>query len=146
MVTAFDNSGDVIDQSLTKPCNMLIGFLGSNNQVSMHWRLLKNEELPDTALDQVYVDNLFAKVKYTTYEKYDTDRQMRRHKIKIGWYTFLGWAVLIPVLIGTLEYFSDFLSLLALIFIVYKAIRKTLELIGKWPKSKKVKDKEEENR
>ncbi len=36
------------------------------------------------------------------------------------------------------------MSLIALIYSIYKAIQKLLELTGRWPKSKRAKEKEQE--
>lgn len=52
--------------------------------------------------------------------------------------------ILIALIISFLDYYSDFVSLIALIYSIYKAIQKFLELTGRWPKSKGTKEKEHE--
>jgi uncharacterized protein YeaC (DUF1315 family) len=143
-VSAFDNTGALLDLHEIRPINHLIGFLEQNGNVSMHWRLLKNQEIPDIALKKDYLYRLFSNVPYTTVVDQNKVKQMKRRQIKAGWIIVFIWGVLIPVIIALLDYYSNLVSLLALIYSVFQAVRKALELMGKWPKSKKLKEKLQE--
>jgi len=146
-VTAFDEKGDCYDLSAIKSCNHLMGYIDQDGKINLSWRLLSHNEIPDIALNREYVDNLYTNLDFKTYTDLEVDRRKRRQKLKIGWYIFSAWSVitiLIALVIAFLDYFSAFVSLIALIYSIYKAIQKFLELTGRWPKSKKTKEKEYE--
>jgi hypothetical protein len=145
MISSFDAMDKLINLKDEKPSDHLVGFLAEDGLISRNWKLLKDNEIPDIASNHEYIDNLFSKIKYITYEQYDTERQLKRHKLIIGRWIIFGWVILIPVVIGIFEYFIDIFSLLALIIIVIKAIMEIVKYFGLWPKSKKEKVKEEEN-
>jgi hypothetical protein len=144
MVSSFDNKGDLYNLSKVRTCNHLIGFWGEDKQIHTYWKLLKDEEIPDIALDQKYVDKLYSGLVYKTYAELDAERHKKLRQIKTGWVIFFIWLAVIPAIYAIFEYSSDFLALVALIYSLYKAVRKGLELTGKWPKSKKAKEHERE--
>ena len=144
MVSSFDNKGGLYSLGLERPCNHLIGFFGEDKQIRLFWKLLGDEEIPDIALNKEYVDNLYSKLTYTTYAKLVANSQKKRRQIKAGWVIFFIWLVVIPAIIAIFEYYNELLALVALIYSIYKAVRKGLELTGKWPKSKKAKELEHE--
>jgi hypothetical protein len=141
-VSAFDNKGDLYDLSEIKTCNHLIGFFNTDGRISFHWKLLKDHEIPNAALNREFVENLYSNLVFRTNAELDIDRRKRRQKIKLGWFIFFIWLVIIPLIIAFLDYFSDWVSLVALIYSFYKALQKGLELTGRWPKSKRTKEKE----
>ena len=145
-VSAFDNKGDPYNLSEIKTCNHLIGFFDQDSKICLHWRLLKDEEIPNVALNREYVDNLYSNLVFRTDAELDTDRRKRRQQIKSGWFIFFIWLVVIPAIIAILEYYSSWLSLVALIYSLYKAVQKGLELSGRGPKSKREKEQELEER
>jgi len=145
-VTAFDNKGDLYDLSDIKSCNHLIGFFDQDSKLCLYWKLLKDDELPNVALNQEYVDNLYSNLVFRTDAELDKDRRKRRQQIKSGWFIFFVWLAVIPAIIAIFEYSSSLLSLIALIYSLYKAVKKGLELTGRWPKSKREKEKEIEER
>jgi ferric iron reductase protein FhuF len=110
------------------------------------WKLLKDEEIPDNALNQEYVDKTYSGLVYKTYAQLDMEQRKKHQQIKSGWIIFYIWLVVIPAIIAIIEYYSDLLALIALIYALYKAVQKGLELTGKWPKSKKEKEHELEER
>jgi hypothetical protein len=140
-VNAFDNSDNLIDFHDIKPENHLIGFFDKDNKLILNWKLLKNEEIPDIALNRDYVDNLYSGLVYKTYEELDTERINNRKKIKFGWVIFIIWLVVIPIVIAILDFSSYWVSLAAFIYSLYKAVRKGLELTNKWPISKTDKER-----
>ena len=144
-ISAFDEKGDLIRLDGIKPSDHLIGFFDQNQKICLHWRLLKDEEIPKIALDREYVDNLYSNLHFKTYSDLDVERRKRRKQIKIGWFIFFIWLVVVPALIAILENYNYWISFLAMVFSLYKAVQKGLELTGKLPKSKKVKAKEIED-
>ncbi len=146
MVSTFDNTGSLYSLSAIKDYNHLTGFFDQDGKIRLYWRLVKDNELPNVALNEEYVDNLYADLDYETYAELDARRQKKIKEIKRGSLIFFIWLVVVPALIAILEYYSNFLSLVALIYTLYKAVQTGLELRGKWPKSKRQKEKEEEER
>jgi uncharacterized protein YeaC (DUF1315 family) len=144
MVSSFDNKGSLYNLGKARTSNHLIGFVSDDNQIRLHWRLLKDEEIPDVALDKEYMDRLYSGLIYKTSAELDVERRKKRRQLKTGWVIFFIWLVVIPAIIAILEYYSNLLSLIVLIYSLYQAVKKGLELTGKWPKSKKAKEKERE--
>jgi len=145
-VSAFDNKGDLLSLSKIKGYNHLIGFFDPDGKVCLYWRLVKDNEIPDIALNKEYVNNLYSNLDYKTTAELDAERLKRRKEIRRGSFIFFVWLVIIPLLISVLEFYSIWLSLLALIYSFYKALQTGLELRGKWPESRRKKDKELEER
>jgi hypothetical protein len=135
MVSSFDNKGDLFNLDNVRTCNHLIGFWGEGEQIRFYWKLLKDEEIPDVALDQEYVDKLYSGLVYKTYAELDSERRKKQRQIKKGWVIFFIWLVIIPAIYAIFEYSSQLLAVVALIYSLYKAVRKGLELTGKWPKN-----------
>jgi hypothetical protein len=52
--------------------------------------------------------------------------------------------VVVPAGVAVLEWWSDWLGLLVLVYSLYKAVEKALRLLGKWPKPKTELQKEAE--
>jgi len=145
-VSSFDKKGELYDLSDLKPCNHLFGFLDQEGKISFHWEEIKDEDLPDVALNQEYVDDLYSKLSFKTYGEIAIEHRKWIKQIKRGHFIFFVWLVIIPVLIEVFKYVNNFLSTIALVYSFYKAIQTGLELTGKWPKSKRRKEKEEEER
>jgi len=54
-------AGDVVSLDGVRPCDHLIAWdQYPDRQSTLQWRLVPNEELPDTALDRDFVEELFA--------------------------------------------------------------------------------------
>ena len=146
-VSAFDNSGSLLHSpSKIRGCDHLTGFFDTNGKICLFWRLLKDKEIPNIALNKDYVDNLFSNLDYKTTAELNAEREKRRREIKLGSFLFFVWLVVVPLLIAVLEFYSSWLSIAALIYSFYKAFQTGLELRGKWPKSKRKKDQEIEAR
>jgi hypothetical protein len=146
MVSAFDNTGSLYSIKAIKGHDFLMGFFDHNQKVCMYWRLVKDAEIPNVAFNKEYLDNLYAGLDYETYAELDVKRRQKINAIKRGSFLLFLWLVVVPALIAILEYYSNLLSLVALIYSIYMAIKTGLELRGKLPKSKRQKAKEEEER
>jgi hypothetical protein len=141
--SAWDNKEDRYDFSGIKPNNHLIGFIDSDNKPRLHWESVKEEEIPDFTLNQEYLDNLYSNLEFKTYAELDVERQKRIKGIKTGYFLIFLWLVVIPIAISILEFYSDLLSVVVLLYSAYKGIQTWLELRGKLPKSKREKEEEE---
>jgi hypothetical protein len=141
-VSAFDDKGELIQLDEIRPCNHLIGFLDQNGKIILNWRLLKDDEISDVALNQEYFDNLYSNLDLKTYTELDIDRRKRRRQIQVGSFIIFIWLIIIPLIVVLLDFYSDWVSLVVLIYSFYKALQKTLELTGSWPKTKRRKEKE----
>jgi len=143
---AWDDKEDRYDFSGIKPNNHLIGFFDSDNKLRLHWESVKDEEIPDLTSDQEYLDNLYADLDFKTYAELDVERQKRIKGIRRGSFLLVMWLVVIPLSVEILEFSSDWLSAIVLLYSASKGLETWLELRGKLPKSKRDKEKEEEER
>jgi len=146
MVSSFDKTGQFINLETIRPCSCLLGFFNKDNEITSFWRLLRDEEIPGVAFDQDYINGVFSELTYKTFDEKQKEILKRRKQVKEGWFIFFIWLVIIPAIIALLVYHSNFLSLIALIYSLYKAIKKGLELTNKWPKSKRIKEQENKER
>lgn len=127
----FDNKGDLVHGlDKIKGYNHLLGFFNQDGKICLFWRLVKDDEIPNVALNKEYLNNLYADLDYKTYVELDAERQKRRRGIKVGSFIFFVWLVIIPLLVTILEYYSNWLAFIALIYSFYKAIQTGLELRG----------------
>ncbi len=144
-VSAFNNIGEPYNLSEIKPYNNLIGYIDRNNELCLFWGLLKDHEMPDVVSDREYIKSLYSHFEFISDNELKRQRRTRRQQIKIGWVIFFFWLVVIPAIIAILDFSSYWVSLIALVYSLYKAVKKGLELIGKWPKSKNEQKKDLEN-
>ncbi len=144
--TAFTDFDDVYSLKGEKEIDNAIGFVNKEGQTNIYWRLIENNQIPDVALNSAFINNLFENIPYKTKEEIHQSNIKKRKEIKAGLYIFIFWLAIIPAIIAIMEYCNDFLSLIALLYSLYKAFRKGLELFGKWPKSKKMIADEEKRR
>ena len=144
MVSIFDNLGDLYRFSGEKEKRHLIAFLNKHSEMELHWEMLKDDEIPDTALDREYINKIYSNFSYTTYSHLKSERETRRRKIEDWRFVLLLWITLTAFVAEIFIYFNDLLSLLAFLFVLFKAIQKILQFANMWPKSKRKKKEEEE--
>lgn len=137
MVSAFDDSGDLVRVEKLRGCNHLIGYInGQTHKVIREWRLLANEELPRDALDTSYLRKIYSGIPFKTKQQLREEGQEQGKHLRVGWWIVFAWAVIVPAGAAILEWWSDWLGLVVLLYSLYKAVEKALQLTGKWPKSK----------
>ncbi len=143
MVSAFDDTGSVIALDGSRQCDHLIGYIDSRtNRVVREWRLLANDELPKDALDVSYLRKVYAGVPVKTKQQLREQALAKGKQLRVGWWIVVVWAVVVPAAAAILEWWSDWLGLVVLVYGLYKAVEKALRLMGKWPKSKAEAQKE----
>ncbi|KXK13885.1 MAG: hypothetical protein UZ14_CFX002001445 [Chloroflexi bacterium OLB14] len=141
MVSVFDNKGDLYKFSKIKEKKHLIAFFDQRGEIYFHWGLLKDEEIPDVGLDQEYRNNLYSDFNFITDTQYGIDREKRRRQIDDGRFIILVWIVLTAFVAEIFVYFNQYLSLIAFLYVLFKAIQKILQFTNILPISKKEKEK-----
>ncbi len=144
MVSAFDHVGDLYDLKDEKGCSHLIGYPTSDGSIKVQWHLIKDEDLPDKALDRNYLMTLYKNVPFTRQSEIKVAWEKRVRKIQAGWYIVFTWAVVVPAFIAWLGWTSPFVSWLALGYAWVLAYIKGMKLAGKWPKNQHEIDEERE--
>jgi hypothetical protein len=145
MVSAFDATGSLIHLDPIKECSSLIGFLPKGQEsVNLSWRLLKNEELPDEALNRDHLKNVYSDIPYRTGG--DVEREHKKHTrmVKtVNWF-FLFWAVVVPLTVLILDKMNIWVGWMVFAFSLWKIVAKLLKLTGRWKKSSWQLEKEKE--
>lgn len=143
-VSVFDDTGSLYEFSEIKEKHHLNGFFDEDGKMHLRWGLLKDEEIPNIALDQEYRNNLYSNFIYKTDVQLDADRSQRRRQIDDGRFIILLWIVITTFVTEIFIYFNQYLSLIAFLFVLYKAIQKILQFANMWPISKREKEKSKE--
>lgn len=145
MVSAFDDTGSAISLKGHRSCNHLIGFIDSKTtKVVSEWRLLANDELPKDGLDVLYLRKIYEGIPFKTKQQLREEALKKAKRLRLGWWIVFVWAVAVPAGVAILEWWSDWLGVVVLVYSLYKAIEKALRLMDRWPKSKAEAQKEAE--
>lgn len=141
MVGAFNMENDLVYMDDIRPCSHLNAW-PIESGTHREWRLVPDNELPTVALDGAYVRRLFSGVPHRTGAQVIAEVQKQHKRMKAGWWFVFVWAVVVPVGIAVLEWWSDLLGVVVLAFAFIKAGHKALLLTGKLPKSEREREKE----
>jgi hypothetical protein len=137
MISAYDDKGDLIILKEIRGCDHLIGFIDKQtHKVVREWRLLPNEELPSDALDTSYLRKIYSEIPFKTKQQLKDEAKQNAKHWQLGWWIVFVWAVVVPAGIAILEWWSDWLGVVVLIYSLWKAMENTLRLMGKWQKSR----------
>jgi hypothetical protein len=137
MVSAFDDTGSSMSLGNHRPCDHLNGFIDTKtNKTIREWRLLSNDEIPKDALDISYLRKVYAGTPFKTKQQLREQVLQQAKPLRLGWWIVFVWAAVVPAAVAVLEWWSDWLGVVVLIYSLYKALEKALRLMGKWPKSK----------
>ncbi len=129
MVTAFSAEGDVFSLKSVRPSDHLMAWdQYPATEATLQWRLVPNEELPDIALDRDFVKQLFASVPHRTRRELEKDAEQYERSLRIGWWLVFVWAVVVPLGVAILVWWSDFLGLVVVLYAFFKAGRLALRL------------------
>ena len=147
LVSAFDNAENTYDFSEIKEQNILMGFLNAGGKICLYWRpLKKDEEGPNKDFSKDYLYNLFSDFPFTTDAEYNADKKIRRRQIERGYLLLLFVPFAAALIYESIIYFNRLFSLLAFFYIIFKIVQRALKFMGKWPKSKREKEKERVDR
>lgn len=145
MVSSFDGKENVIHLDGVRPCDHLIGFVKESDQgIVSSWRLMTEDELPKKQVERAYLERVYADLTFKTGEQISRDADRDRHFHRIGWFMLFAWLVVIPAIVAFLGWTNPWVSVLAMIYSMWKAAVQALKLMGKWKKSARQEGKERE--
>jgi hypothetical protein len=145
MVSAFDATGSLIHLDPVKDDNFLIGFvLKGQEAASLNWRPLKDQELPDDALNRDHLRKVYSDIPFRTNR--DIERECKKHArmiLTIKRFVFFG-TIVVPLLVIILPEISRPIALIVLVYSILKIVVKFLKQTGKLKKSPRQVEQERE--
>ncbi len=145
MATAFSGDGSVLSLTDVRPINNLMAWLEpAKPQPVLRWELVENDALPDIAMHQEFLREIFASFPSKTGREIQADVAKHVASQKFGWWIVFVWAVMVPLGVAVLEWWSDLLGLAVLGYAFVKAAIQVLRLTGHLPKTTRQREKEAE--
>ena len=142
MATAFSSDGSVLSLKGDRPIDNLMAWLDpAQSQPVLRWELVANDALPDVALNREFLKEIFANVPFKTGREIQEEVAKQIAAQKVGWWLVFVWAVLVPLGVAVLEWWSDLLGLVVLGYAFVKAAIQALRLTGHLPKSTRQREK-----
>lgn len=142
MATAFSADGIVFSLKGVRATNDLIAWPDSESSTPiLRWELVKDEVLPDVALDRSFLTKIFANVPSKSGAQIQNEVAKEVAARKVGWWLVFVWAVMVPLGVAVLEWSSDLLGLVVLAYAFVKALIQALRLTGHLPKSAQEREK-----
>lgn len=136
MATAFSADGSVLSLTGVRPISHLMAWLESGGgEPVLRWELVENDVLPDIALNRDVRQDIFTGVPSKTGREIQAEVAEWVASRRIGWWLVFVWAVVVPLCVAALEWWSDLLGLVVLAFAFVKAAIQALRLTGHLPKS-----------
>lgn len=138
MASAFDEEGSFIDVTDLRPESHLICFYsGEKDEIEEHWKLLKDDEIPDVALNQDYLLDVYDEFNRRGASEIRAESEMYARKIRYGMRIIFFWVVMVPAIVAIIEFFiPQWLAIIVLFYSLSMAVRKGLKIKGKIKKSK----------
>jgi hypothetical protein len=145
MATAFSLEGSVLSLSNARPIDHLLAWPETKTaETVLRWELVKDDDLPAVALDRNYLKQIFFDIPYKTGREIRAAADKHFSALRIGWWIVFMWAVVVPLMVAILEWWSDLLGLVVLTYAFVKAGVQALRLTGHLPQSKRERDREAE--
>lgn len=146
MVSAFDETGSLIHLDDVRPESHFTCFYGSDGgSIQGHWALLKDEAIPNLALDREYLLRVYSEFKIRTSSKIRVEVEKDVRQRRLGMRIIFLWVVVVPAIVALVEFFApQWLAVLVLIYSLSMALIKGLKMKGKIKKSKAELEKEAE--
>lgn len=147
MATAFSASEDVIRLKDVRDDDLLFAWVDSSDvDPVIHWGGVSDDDLPKFALDPLSLKQVFSDIPFKTGDqiRHEVEKKYAGHKV--GLLMLFVWAVIVPLGVAILEWWSDLLGLVVLGLATIKAVIECLRYFGRLPKSKRQEAKEEEER
>lgn len=137
MVSSFDDAGDLIYLNDLKPESHLICFYNSTKTVvEFHWALLRNEQIPQDALDTDYLLEVYESFNKKTSDELKLEAEKHHKQMRLGMKIVVFWAVGLPTLVMVIEFFiPQWLAALVLTYGLCKALTRWFKMTGRWPKT-----------
>lgn len=145
MATAFSLDESVFSLSNARPIDHLLAWPETKTaKTVLRWQLVKDDDLPAVALDRNYLKQIFSDISFKTGQEIRAAADKHFAALRMGWWIVFMWAVVVPLMVAVLEWWSDLLGLVVLIYAFVKAGIQALRLTGHLPQSKRVRDREAE--
>jgi hypothetical protein len=145
MATAFSAEGSVLSLEGARPINHIMAWLDSGRPAPiLRWALVENEVLPNTALNRRLLEAIFTDIPYKTGREIQAEAAKQAAALRVGWWGVFVWAVVVPLGVAVLEWWSDLLGLVVLGYAFVKATIQSLRLTGHLHKSAGQRKKEAE--
>jgi hypothetical protein len=147
MVSSFNYKDEMLNFSNIRPFNCLTGYIcKKDKQIKRFWKLLKDQEIPPDALDPEYLKKTYASIPYKTEKQVVQKATARARQIRIGYRIIIAWVVLPPILITIIGWRSPIIGGLVVLFSFWKAFEKTMRMLGKWKRTSKEIEQENDER
>jgi hypothetical protein len=148
MVSSFDGTGTLISLNTVRECDHLIGWQDSvSSKFVSHWRIVGNAEFPRTNWDAEALKSIYRDIPFRTSAQLKKSALKTRRVIRLGWWLVFIWAVIVPVVVATIELTApQWLAILVFCYSLARAYVEALKLLGKWPKTDSELANEEEER
>ncbi len=145
MATAFSAEGSVLSLKGVRPIDNLMAWLEpAESQPVLRWELVENDALPEITHNREFLEEVFAGVPFKTGREIQEEVAKYVAAQKLGWWLVFVWAVLVPLGVAALEWWSDLLGLVVLGYAFAKAVIQALRLTGYLPKTTRQREKETE--
>jgi len=144
MVTSFTLDESVLPLSPVRPIDHLIACLDDDSKAVLSWKLVADAELPAVALDRGFLKRIFSNVPFKTEREMREAADKQFAALRVGWWLVFFWALVVALIVAVLEWWSDLLGLVVLIYAFVKATIQALRLTGHLPKSNRDREKEAE--
>lgn len=143
MVTAFNAEEETYDLTKVRSNKYLLAWIDSN-QIALGWSLNWPDTVSKVKLTPHQLEETFFDIPFKT--GFEIQKQARRnlYRLKVGWWVVFVWAVVVPLLVAVVEWWSDLLGYLVLGYAFFKAFMEALRLTEGIPKSEKQRAKEAE--
>lgn len=144
MATSFSLDGSLLPLSAVRPIDHLIAWLDDNMNEVLRWELVADAELPAVALDRKNLLRIFFDIPFKTGREILDAANRNTAALRMGWWLVFLWAVVVPLIVAIIEWWSDILGLVVLGYAFFKAAIQALRLTGRLPRSKRELEKEAE--
>jgi len=136
MATAFSADDSVLPlQGVRLNDKMLAWPDPQTNEPVLLWEIVPNEAIPTPAKDREALRKIFSDVPVKTGAQVQQEVARFVKMRKLGWGLVFIWAVLVPLAVALLEWWSDLLGLAVLAYAFIRAGIEALRLTGHLPKS-----------
>ncbi len=107
MASAFDGRGDLLRLEGARPSAHLVGYPDAESRApATFWRLLKDDELPGSALGNEALVRIYSNVPYKTSTQTRRASEIHERQIRLGWTIVFLWVVVGPAVWAILEWAS----------------------------------------
>lgn len=146
MAMAYSLDESVFPLEPARPVDHLIAWhVAEKPDIILRWELVPDNELPADALNQDNLLKIFSDVPHRTGHEIANQAARKLTQLRLGWWIVFVWAVVVPLGVAVLEWWSDLLGLAVLGYAFFKAITQFLRLTGRLKQTKREREKAAED-